>query len=115
MAISEIYSGTETVTTTEHDLPSDTTSVGAITTDGVFQCFLELNNLAKADIYEFKVYEKVLNSSTQRVVYSVRFANAQTEPIWVSPSLVLIHGWTMSLNKISGTDRTIDWSIRSVA
>jgi hypothetical protein len=115
MAIAEAYAGSQAVTNDEWDLPSDTTTLGAITTDGVYQCWLDLNALAKADVFEFKVYEKVGSGSTQRVVYAVRFANAQTEPVWVSPSLILLHGWTMSLNKISGTDRTIDWSIRQVA
>lgn len=115
MAISEAFSGSETVGTTEHSLTTDTAGPDVDTTDGVFQCFLDLSALAKGDLYEFKVYEKVLSSSTQRVVYSVRFANAQSEPIWVSPSLILIHGWDMTLDKISGTDRAIDWSIRKVA
>jgi hypothetical protein len=114
MAIAEPYSGTETVTTDEWDLPTDTTTLGSITTDGVYQPQLELNNLAKGDIFEFKVYEKVTSGSTQRVIYTARFANAQAEPVWVGPSLILIHGWTMSLTKISGTDRAISWSIRSV-
>lgn len=115
MAISEAFSGTETVGTTEHSLTTDTAGPDVDTTDGVYQCFLDLNALAKGDVFEFKVYEKVLSSSTQRVVYSVRFANAQSEPIWVSPSLILMHGWDMTLDKISGTDRSIDWSIRAVA
>jgi len=115
MAISEAFSGSETVGTTEHSLTTDTAGPDTDTTDGVFQCFLDLNALAKGDVFDFKVYEKVLSSSTQRVVYSVRFANAQSEPVWVSPSLILMHGWDMTLDKISGTDRAIDWSIRSVA
>lgn len=115
MAISEAYSGTETVSTTEWSLTTDTAGPDADTNDGVYQCFLDLNALAKGDVFEFKVYEKVLSSSTQRVIYSARFTNAQSEPVWVSPSLILLHGWDMTLDKISGTDRAIDWSIRKVA
>ena len=115
MAISEAYAGSETVGTTEHSLTTDTAGPDVDTNDGVYQCFLDLNALAKGDVFEFKVYEKVGAASTQRVVYSVRFANAQTEPIWVSPSLILLHGWDMTLDKISGTDRAIDWSIRKIA
>ena len=114
MAISEAYAGSETVGTTEHSLTTDTAGPDVDTNDGVYQCFLDLNALAKGDVFEFKVYEKVGAASTQRVVYSVRFANAQTEPIWVSPSLILLHGWDMTLDKISGTDRAIDWSIRAI-
>jgi hypothetical protein len=114
MALSEAYSGTETVTTDEWSLTGDDTSLDAITTDGIYQCFVELHNLAAGDVFEFKIYEKVLSSSTQRLVYSATFSGVQGEPVWVSPTLLLIHGWDMSLNKISGTDRSINWSIRAV-
>jgi hypothetical protein len=115
MPISEAYSGTETVTNDEWSLTGDDTSLDAITTDGIYQCFLELNNLDAGDVFEFKVYEKVLSGSTQRLVYTATFSGLQGEPVFVTPSLILIHGWEMTLNKISGTDRAISWSIRSVA
>lgn len=114
MTISEAFAGTQSVTNDEWDLPSDTTTLGAQTDDGIYQCFLDLNLLAAGDVFEFRCYEKVGSASTQRLVYSARFAGAQGAPNWVSPCLVLLHGWTMSLNKIAGTDRTIDWSIRKV-
>lgn len=115
MAISEAYAGTETVTTSEWSLTTDTAGPDVDTNDGVYQAFLDLNALLKGDVYEFKVYEKVGSASTQRVILTVRFANAQTNPVWVTPSLILLHGWDMTLKKISGTDRAIDWSIRKVA
>jgi hypothetical protein len=115
MAISEAFSGTETVSTTEHSLTTDTAGPDAETSDGVFQCFLDLNALAAGDEFLFRVYEKVLSSSTQRAVYSATFIGVQGQPNWVSPSLILLHGWDMTLDKIAGTDRSIDWSIRKVA
>jgi hypothetical protein len=115
MAISEAYAGTETVSTTEWSLTSDSAVLGAIATDGIYQVFLELNNLDAGDVFEFKVYEKVLSGSTQRLVYTATFSGDQGEPVFVTPSLILMHGWEMTLDKISGTDRAISWSIRSVA
>lgn len=114
MAISEAYSGSASISTTEYSLVNNSTSLASITTDGVFQLFLDLNALTVTEVYELKVYEKVTSSATQRVVYNVRFSGVQGNPNWVSPSLVLIHGWEMTLDKISGTDRTILWSIRQV-
>jgi len=35
--------------------------------------------------------------------------------VFVTPSLLLIHGWDMTLLKVAGTDRAIDWSIRAVS
>lgn len=115
MAISEAFSGTETVGTTEHSLTTDTAGPDVEVSDGVFQAFLDLSALAAGDVFTFKVYEKVLSSSTQRAVYEVSFTGVQATPVWVSPSLILLHGWDMTLDKIAGTDRAIDWSIRKVA
>jgi hypothetical protein len=116
VAISEPYANTQSITTTEHDLPSDTTSVGAITDDGVYQVFLDLNALADGDVFRFKAYEKVQSTDTQRVFFQVDITGAQgTEDNWVSPSFILLHGWTFTLTKVTGTDRTITWSIRKVA
>lgn len=115
MAISEAFSGSETVSTTEHSLTTDTSGPDVETSDGVYQCFLDLSALAAGDEFEFKVYEKVISSSTQRLAYSVMFKGAQAAPVWASPSLILLHGWDMTLDKIAGTDRNIDWSIRKIA
>ena len=114
MAISEAFSGSETVGTTEHSLTTDTAGPDAETSDGWFQCLLDLNALASGDLFEFRVYEKVLSSSTQRLVYSTRVWSMGA-PVWVSPTIGLMHGWDMTLKKISGTDRAIDWSIRKAA
>lgn len=115
MAITEAFTGTEAIGTTEWSMTTDTAGPDTETSDGIFQAFVDLNALASGDVFEFKVYEKVLSSSTQRLVYSARFAGAQGTPNWTSPSLILLHGWDMTLKKISGTDRSIDWSIRKVA
>ncbi len=115
MAITEAFSGSETVGTTEHSMTTDTAGPDTQTTDGVFQAFIDLNALAAGDSFQFRVYEKTLSGSTQRVVYNAVITGSQAHPVWVSPSLVLMHGWDMTLKKLAGTDRAIDWSIRSVA
>lgn len=121
MAIAQYVSGTETVTSSsEWSLVTDTSSGTSDTTDGIFQTFLDLRNLTAStsggtDVFEFRVYEKVLSGSTQGLVYSARFAGVQGAPNWASPSLVLMHGWDQTLKKISGTNESIDWSIRLVS
>lgn len=112
MPITEAFTGSETVSTTEWSLTTDTAGPDADTSDGVFQAYLELNALAAGDVYEFKVHEKVQAGSTQRIVYSAVFADVQSPAVWVSERLMLMHGWDMTLDKISGTDRLIAWSIR---
>lgn len=115
MAITEAYSGTEAVGTTEHSLTADSSSLGAITTDGVYQLFADLANMAAGDRYQIRVYEKCRSADTQRVVFEDILDGAQSKPLYASPSLILMHGWEMSLKKLVGTDRTITWSIRQVA
>lgn len=111
----EAYTGTETVSTTEWSLTTDTAGPDTDTTAGIYQAFLDLNALAAGDVFEFKAYEKVRTGDTQRAVYSARFANAQGTPVWASPSLILGIGWDMTLKKISGTDRAINWRISKVS
>ena len=114
MAISEAYAGTEAVSTTEWSMTSDTAGPDAETTDGVYQIFLDVSDMVAGDELQIRVYEKVGAASTQRIVYQSNLVGAQSPPIWVSPSLILIHGFDMTLDAISGTI-TVDWSVRRVA
>jgi hypothetical protein len=114
MAIAELYSGTEAVSTTEHSLTTDTAGPDVDTTDGVFQVFLDVSDMVSGDQLQIRIYEKVRAADTQRVVYQSFLTGAQAEPIWVSPSLVLMHGWDVTLDAIAGTI-TVTWSIRQVA
>jgi hypothetical protein len=114
MAISEHASGTRTAGTPPE---SGFTALGTSpdTTDGVFQFFIDVSNLANGDTIEIQVLEKVLSSSTARLVYESTLSNAQDEPIWVSPALVFMHGWTIQLKQTAGTARSYDWSQRKIA
>lgn len=115
MAISEAFSGSASISTTEYDLPSASTTLSAQTTDGIYQLFLDLNALTATEEYRFRIYEKTRSADTQRVVEEVIISGVQSEPIYVTPALLLMHGWTYTLRKNQGTDRTINWSIRQVA
>ena len=118
MAITQAYTNTQSVTATEHSLPNDATysSASPMTASGVYQAFIDLSAMAAGDEFEFKVYEKVSGSgSTQRLVYVKNFFGTCATPLHVTPSLVLMNGWDMTLKKISGTDRTLEWSIRKVS
>lgn len=114
MAIAELYTGTEAVSTTEHSLTTDTAGPDVDTTDGVFQVFLDVSDMVAGDQLQIRIYEKVTSSSTQRIVYEAILTGAQSQPVWVSPSLVLLHGWDVTLDALAGTI-TVDWSIRQVS
>jgi hypothetical protein len=114
MAISELYSGTEAVSTTEHSCTTDTAGPDVDTTDGVFQAFFDVSDMVAGDQLQIRVYEKVRSGDTQRVVYEAILTGVQATPIFVTPSLILLHGWDITLDALAGTI-TVNWSIRSVA
>lgn len=111
MAIAEHLAGSQTATiSTEHTLNTTTPE----TTDGVFQFMVDLTNMATGDVVEIRVKEKVQSTGTQRQVWLATYAHAQVSPIAVSPSLILLHGWDLTLTQTAGTGRAFPWSIRKV-
>ena len=114
MAISEAYTGTATVGTAELSLVSGTTSLQSVTTDGVYQVFIDTVNMIAGDEYEILIKEKVTSAGVQRNIYSAVLDGKQSSP-FVTPSLVLIHGWDITMRKVTGTDRAFPYSIRQVA
>lgn len=117
MAISEAYSGSVTISTTEISLVSGTSTLQSVTDDGIYQVFLDLNALANGDQFEMRIKEKVRSADTQRIAWTAGITNAQgtSNAVFVTPSLILLHGWDVTLIRLAGADRVINWSIRKVA
>ena len=116
MAISEPYElDGVTVGATELSIVSGTTSLQTITDDGVYQLFVDAYAMAKGDEYRVRIYEKVeATGGTKKMFWEATLLGVQTYPL-VSPAFVLINGWDMTIQKISGTDRAFDASIRKIA
>ena len=114
MAISEAYAGTEAVSTTEHSMTSDTAGPDVETADGVYQVWLDLSDMVAGDELQIRGYEKVQAADTQRIFMQSNLVGAQSPPIFVTPSFILMNGWDFTLDAISGTV-TVTWSIRKVA
>lgn len=110
----QAYTGTATISTTEESLVTGTAGPNVATAAGIYQAFIDLNALAGSDVFQFKCYEKTRTGDTQRVVFSALFQGAQTDPIAVSPTIILGVGWDMTIVKVSGTDRAINWRISSL-
>lgn len=111
MAVTELYSGTEAISTTEWSCTTDTAGPDADTTAGCFQVFLDLNDMVAGDELQIRIYEKVRSGDTQRIVYEAVLVGVQGAPVWVSPALMLMHGWDVTLDALAGTI-TVNWSIR---
>lgn len=116
MAISEEYTmSAVTVGATELSIVSGTTTLQNITTDGAYQLWIDpVTNMAKGDEFKIRIYEKVKGAGTKRVVFVATLSDAQSEN-FVAPTLILMHGWDMTIQKIAGTDRAFDGSIRRIA
>lgn len=114
MAVTQVISGTEAVGTTEWSLATDTSydTADAQTTAGLYQLVLDLSDMIAGDQLQIRLYEKVRSGDTQRVVEQWILTGAQSQPIWISPAVMLIHGWDWTLDALAGTI-TVNWSIRS--
>lgn len=115
MAITSFTTGSTTFGTTETSLITGTAAPQASASVGIFQLVLDLANLTSAETYEIRIYERVISGGTQRLCFSKRITGVISEPVYIVPSIVLMYGWDMTIKKISGTDRTIPWSIRQVS
>ena len=113
MAISEAYSGTASISTTEFSCPNNSTTLTPVTADGVYQMFLDTSDMVEGDQLQIRIYEKCRSADTQRIIYEAVLTGAMAET-WVSPSLILLHGWDVTLDALAGTI-TVNWSIRQVA
>lgn len=113
MPVTQPYTGTESISTTEWSMTTDTAGPDVSVVAGVYQAVIDLNALVNGDSFEFRVYEKVLAASTQRCAFVITFDDAQvTDVVYVSPPFALLNGWDMTLKRLAGANRSIDWSIR---
>jgi hypothetical protein len=113
MAISEVYTNSATISTAEYSLPNNSTTLTPITTAGVYQVFIDLGAMTLTEQYQIRIYEKITSAGTQRVIYESIITGVMADN-WVSPSLILMNGWDVTVKKLLGTDRSIGWSIRGV-
>lgn len=103
-----------TVSTTELSFIDGASGAEAITDVGDYQLWLDASGMAKADVFDLKILEKVGDATnTQRLLWTRRLIGVQSELIW-SPILRLGVGWDMRIVKVSGADVAFDASVRRV-
>lgn len=108
MAVSEHATGSQTATvTTEHILTANPE-----TTDGVFQLVVDVAAMVLGDTLELRIKEKARSGDTQRQVWMIPLIGPPTDTLFVSPPIMLLHGWDMTLKQTTGTGRAFPWSIR---
>lgn len=108
---SQVEDGSQTsVITTEHVLNTDT----PMTDPGTYQLYVDTSAMLSGDILELRVKEKVRAGGTQRTVFLDTLGGVQAEPAWVSPAIILLHGFDFTLTQTEGSPRAYPWSIRMV-
>lgn len=116
MAITQVFSGSVNANASEFDLPSGSFTLSSQTADGIYQLFIDFSFITDSQSYRLRTYEKILSSSNQRVVHEVIISGVQTAPVYVTPALLLMNGWTYTIQQLTGASFPgIDYSIRQVA
>lgn len=115
MALTELFVGAPTISTTEFSFPSNSTTRVPQTTFAFIQCWFDvMANLVAGDQFRFRVYDKINGSgATQRLIYEATTpAGAQSQNI-VLPALLVKDGWDVTAIRLAGSDRVIPFSIRA--
>lgn len=115
MPITEQYANSNASWGTEYSLTGYSTTIQSRNLTGVYQVFIDCNALAVGDTYVLRLYERARAADTQRLAASWHISGPTSEPLWASPSIILLHGWDFTLQRIAGSDRTITWSVRRVS
>jgi hypothetical protein len=111
MAIVQFETGTVASLTTETVLNSVTPG----TADGIFQLVVDAADMIEDDELVVRIKEKCRSGDTQRLVWDYGLQQvAGDSPILISPALVLLHGWDMTLEARAGTI-SVPWSIRQLS
>ena len=92
---------------------SGTTTVSTAVT-GVFQLWVDAYAMAKGDNSRSRFRKRSGDRRTRKAVFVATLSDVQSE-VWVSPMLILMNGWNMTIHKVAGTDRAFDASLRKVA
>ncbi len=83
----------------------------AVTTPAdVYQYAIDLSNMANGDVIQFEVEVKVRSGSTAARVINQMFANAQSDPVWLTPPIPALHSIKAIMTQHEGTGRAIEWT-----
>lgn len=106
MSLAVAASGSTSISTSVVTLNS-----GSFTTSGVYQLRLNLTPLANGDEFEVKVLTKTVTGGAEAVYGTYRFLHAQGPKTWDHIPIASPYSISFTVQKIAGTDRTIEWLI----
>jgi hypothetical protein len=91
------------------------TVLGGNSIAGVYQYFINCVNMALGDEIQIQVLEKSRAADAPQIIYEAVVSGPQNQPLWVSPCVVMFHGWSLQMRQTLGTARSFPWSIRIVS
>ncbi len=114
MAFDFTKEDTATIGTTQYSMPADTTTgVPTSQTDACqLQAWINILSMAIGDEFVVKLYEKFISGGAQIVVEEWRLVYPTRK--LVLPAMILHVGWDLTITKVTGTDRAVEWSLRKV-
>jgi hypothetical protein len=106
MAITNVGAGTQSCTvTTEHSLNTETVF-------GIYQCYWNLTNSVKSDVFRVFVKTKVLTGDTEEIIFQGVYSNdLSASPIVCSPPFVSEFSCSMHIEQEAGTSRNVPWAM----
>lgn len=104
-----------TVGATEVSVIAGGTTIQADGTNAVVTLWVDVNNMAAGDEFEFALYEKCISGGTARRVVLANLVGAQADAMFITGPFHVGIGWDFGIKKIAGTDRAFTASIRSVS
>lgn len=106
----QLTKGSSTIGSTEFSLVSGSTSLAAAITPGRLDGWIDFSAMAAGDQYQVLIKDKV-NGGSQLPLTPFILTGAQSGP-FVIPNYLVAEGWDVTVKKLTGTDRTIPYSLR---
>ena len=108
------FSGTASISNTEHSLSTNTSGPDFNNASGVYQLFLNCSGMLVGDEYRMRLYERASNEAADLSlpVFDAVLNGPVSPPIYATPALILGNFWEMTLLGSGVPSRTFYWSIR---
>jgi hypothetical protein len=118
MPLAVYTEGTATINSTEFSFASESTTLATKTDAGVYALVFDANAIVAGDQFLVQLYEAGKTAGTKRLVESWIVEGKTGKPLMYLPStggFILGNGWDITIKKLAGTDRSIDYTVWRVS
>lgn len=117
MAISEAYTlNAVTVRSTALYITTGTTTPETLAVAGVYQLWIDASTMAKGDEFAIQILEKPIAGGTvNQVIFADWSLQGVQSELFITPTFVLLAGWSMTIRKLAGIDKAFTASIRKIS